>query len=177
MEVCLATVPEELIAADPSLTRFSGGPAHASTFIDGLVELRHVAHQVHPLNRSRFALLFMLFSWTSASDHQFMYELQPPNLVYSHDHGLFFTGAHGWSPGILAGAHVPQFDGPLGALSFTPAELAAGRQELQSVTDEEIAAVVNSVPAAWGVGQNDLSALIAYLCARRTALLGMIPAA
>jgi hypothetical protein len=104
-----------------------------------------------------------------------MYELQPPNLVYSHDHGLFFTGAAGWSAAILAGSHVPQLDGLMGALNFSAAELAPGRKELESVTDHEIASVVNSVPAAWGVGQDDLNALITYLCARRNALLGMLP--
>jgi hypothetical protein len=176
MDVCLATVPQELIDADPKLARFSGGPAHASAFLDGLVEIRQVAYQMHPRNRARFALLYILFSWTQAADHQFMYELQPPNLVYSHDHGLFFAGAHGWTATGLAGAHVPQLDAVIGSLAFAPAELSAGRNELQTVTDAEIAAVVNAVPAAWGVVQDDLNALAAYLCARRAALLGMLPA-
>lgn len=177
MDVCFATLPAELLVADPNLGRFAGGRAHASGFVDGLVEIRRVTHEVHPLNRARFALLYILFSWTHASDHQFMYELQPPNLVFSHDHGLFFVGRQQWSAAGLGAAHTPQLDGPIGSLVFTPAELALGRQELQSVTDQEIADIVSGVPSEWSVSTDDLKALAAYLSARRTALLTLLPAA
>jgi hypothetical protein len=177
MNVALATVPDELIALDTKLSPFKGGLAHASGFIDGLVEIRKVTHEVHPLNRARFALIYILFSWTYAADHQFMYELQPPNLVYSHDHGLFFVGNHVWTAATLAGGHVATPDGPVGSLGFSPAELAAGRHELAGVTDQQVADIVKSVPEAWGVNRTDLDALVTYLCARKKTLLALLPVA
>ncbi len=47
MDVCFATLPAELLIADPNLGRFAGGRAHASGFVDGLVEIRRVTHEVH----------------------------------------------------------------------------------------------------------------------------------
>jgi hypothetical protein len=177
MEVCLATLSGELIALDPKLARFASGPAHASIFVDGLQEIRNITHAVHPLNRTRFAMLYILFSWAHASDHQYLYELKPPNLVYSHDHGLFFSGAQNWTAAGLTSSHIPKLDATFQSLAFTAQDLALGRTELESVTDAEIAGVVNAVPLAWGATGDDLNALIAYLCARRKALLGMLPAA
>ena len=58
MKVGLATLPQELINADPKLARFAGGPAHASQFIDGLFEARQLRYQDHPLNRARFPRYF-----------------------------------------------------------------------------------------------------------------------
>lgn len=176
-DVCFATVPLELIKAEPKLTRFATGPAHASAFIDGLAEVRGIAHENHPLNRTRFASLHVLYSWTFASDHQFMYELAPPNLVYSHDHGLFFAGRKNWSITTLEAAHVAQLDTYLGSLKFTAAELQASRQELQDVAETEIAEVISTIPAAWGVPEADLLALQVYLCARRESLLEILPTA
>lgn len=177
MEVCLANVSAELIALDPKLARFAGGQAHAVAFVDGLVEIRKVTHEMHPFNRARFARLYILFSWTQASDHQFMYQLTAPNLVYSHDHGLFFSGRNNWTPAQLAAAYSPQLDGAIGALGFKAGELAPIRAELESVTDQEIVEIVQGVPAAWGVAQADLNSLAAYLSARRKSLLGMLPTA
>lgn len=175
MHVALANVPDELIKADPKLGRFAGGPAHASKFIDGLFEAKQIRHQDHPLNRARFALLYLLYSWTHAADHQYMYELKPPNLVFSHDHGLFFVGSEKWSNATLAAGRIPQFDGPLGSLVFTPAELSAGAAELASVSEAELAELVSAVPPGWGVNPSELAEVVTYLSARRAALLGMLP--
>jgi hypothetical protein len=177
MDVCLAVVPEELIAIDPKLTRFKGGIAHGSFYVEGLVEKRQVAHSDIPINRARFARLFLLFTWTSASDHQFMYEVKPPHLVYSHDHGLFFSGGPNWNVGTLAAAQAVSADQVLGDLSFTGAELQDARADLASVTDTEIGHVVADVPKEWGISDAERSALVSYLSERRKGLLQTIPVA
>jgi hypothetical protein len=75
MEVAIANVPPDRLAADPALSRYGGGPSHASAYVDGLYEVKAITHANHPKNRARFASQCVLFSWALAADHQFLYEL------------------------------------------------------------------------------------------------------
>jgi hypothetical protein len=174
MEVAIANVPPELVAADPALARYGGGPSHASGFVDGLYEVRAIAHADHPKNRSRFASLCVLFSWALAADHQFLYELAPPHLVHSHDHGLFFPGQHQWTPVSVAAGHNATLDPQFNALVLTPQELEPPRAELETVTAVEIRDIVTAVPPQWGASGQDLQALTDCLCARRDSLLALL---
>jgi hypothetical protein len=170
-EVVVANVPDELIAATPALSRYQGKPAHGCTFVNGLIEVRGIAHENHPKNRARYASLFVLYSWTVAADHQFLHEVPPPHVIYSHDHGLFFPGMHGWNVGLVSAAHAASPDPRLVSLGFTKAELETTRIELAAVSDADISAVVNSVPPAWGATSAELDALSTCLIARRVSLL------
>jgi hypothetical protein len=170
-EVVVANVPDELIAVSPALSKYKGKPAHASAFVDGLIEVRGIAHATHPKNRARYAVLFVLYSWAVAADHQFLHELPPPHLIYSHDHGLFFPGMHGWNVGTVSAAHAASPDPRLVSLGFTKAELQASETALGAVSDADISGVVNAVPPEWGATSAELDALAACLIARRVSLL------
>jgi len=174
MEVALADVTPQLIALDPKLQRFAGGLAHATVNIDNVAEHRGVQHQAIPQNRPRFASLLVLYSWMCAADHQFMYEVASPHLVYSHDHGCFFHGAQAWTPATLAAGVAAALDGPLSAIGLSNAEIKAAAVPLAAVTDAEIAQVLAPIPAPWGVPSADLLALGQYLRQRRDAILAII---
>jgi hypothetical protein len=174
MDVALARVPDELIAADPKLARYAGGLAHATAYVPNVSEFKGVQHAQFPQNRERFARLLVLFSWMVASDHQFMYGLAAPHLVYSHDHGLFFPGQAQWTRQSLAAVGQVQLDAKLAAIGFTPAELQLAAAELRGVTDLEIAEAVGFIPVEWSVPGADLTALTDYMTARRTSVLDLI---
>lgn len=174
MEVAFAQVTPALIALDPKLARFAGGIAHATVEVPGVSEYKGVQHAAFPQNRERFARLQVLFSWMLAADHQFMYELAAPHLVYSHDHGKFFAGQENWTAQTLTAAAPIQLDGVLSAIGFTPAELKGAVGGLRATTDVELAEAVGFVPPAWNVPPADLAALVDYVRLRRAALLAMI---
>jgi hypothetical protein len=168
MEVFYGEVPGALIALQPELARFGVGKCHATRFIDGLVERKgQPAYFDIPINRSRFAALLVLYTWLHAADHQLMYELAPPNQVYSHDHGLFFPGSHGWSAATIVGATTCAKDRFFDPIGLLPAELVSSVEALRGVTDIEIDEIVNGALADWGVTDAELVALASCLRARR----------
>jgi hypothetical protein len=177
MEVFYGEVPQALIDLDPSLARFKGGLSHATKFIDGLREGRgRPQHFDTPVNRARFAYLAILYPWLQAADHQLMYELSLPNLVYSHDHGLFFPGAHKWTAAGIAvqtttAAKDPFFD----PIALTVVETAAAVKALGDLTDSDIEEAVRGGRPEWGVTAEDLSALSACLKLRKVDLLSRLP--
>lgn len=174
MYVALARVPPDLIALDPKLARFAGGIAHATLHVPNVSEHRGVQHAQFPQNRERFLRLLILFSWMFAADHQFMYELTAPHLVYSHDHGLFFAGHHNWTAHSLAAAGAVQLDRVLSGIGFAAVEIREAVRDLRTVTEVEIAEAIRMVPADWNVPAADLAALVDYLRSRHTNLLAMI---
>lgn len=168
MEVCYGDVPEDLIAIQPGLAAYKGGKAHATRFIDGLVERRGVpAHFDVPQNRGRFASLLVLYTWLQAADHQLMYELALPNLVYSHDHGLFFPGAHQWSAATIAGSTVTVRDSFFNPIGLQQNEIDPAIAALEGVTDGGIEEIVKSALPEWGVSTAELDALHVCLSKRR----------
>ena len=174
MDVAFARVPTALIALDPRLALFAGGIAHATLYVPNVSEHRGVQHAQFPQNRERFARLLILYSWMLAADHQFMYELTAPHLVYSHDHGLFFAGNHNWTPHTLGTMGPIQLDPVLSCIGFTAAELKEAAHGLRTVTELEIAEAVGWVPQDWKVPAAELAALVDWVRLRRKNLLAMI---
>lgn len=177
MDVYYGEVPQALIQLDPSLARFKGGLSHATKFVDGLREGRgRPEHFVAPINRARFAYLAILYPWLHAADHQLLYELVPPNLVYSHDHGLFFPGSQTWTAATIIGqtttaATDPFFD----PIALSAEEKAAAIKALEDLTPSDIDTAVSGARIEWGVTDQDLSALGSRLKQRRIDLLSRMP--
>src|SRR5262249_15738274 len=99
-KVLLVDVPAELIRAEKSLRHFSAGLAFGSERIPNCRNSFQILHKDFPLNRSRFALLAVLFGWIHAEDRQFLYQLGS-KLIYSVDHGHFFYGSSAWTIATL----------------------------------------------------------------------------
>ena len=167
VRVCIGTVPEEVLNADPSLRPDFGGPCHATEMVPDVHDLRTVAHHNFAENRPRFAALLVLYSWMTASDHQLLYGNVPPHLVHSHDHGLFFPSAQNWSAATLAVAPDTVLDPWFAPAALTPEEIGGAATMLASLTDADLQTAVGDVCPEWGVGPAELDALVAYLRRRR----------
>jgi hypothetical protein len=76
-------VPQELIDEQPNLRGFRAGTAHGTRWIEDCSDVRcfsasDLLATNAPDNRSRLVLLAVLYSWTRANDHQFLYKKNRP---------------------------------------------------------------------------------------------------
>lgn len=173
-EVVQVEVPAALIAIEPGLQHFPAGRAHGSRFSVGFTEREALAHAV-PENFGRFAHLAAFYGWAMASDHQFIYQVAPPPLVLSVDHG-HFIGSGDWDEAHLAGLSDDADLDPL-----IEAHCPASRVELQRVcsdldnmTDAAIALAVGRPPSDWDISAAERSSLAALLARRRDHLKARI---
>jgi hypothetical protein len=170
-------VPSELILPGSLLEHFAPGIAHGSEFVPGCSDSIWVQHATEPDNVERFASLAVLYGWADPEDRQFLYAIQAPHLVYSVDHGAFFTGSNDWSADSLSvsmSAVVDQLITIPAALNQSAIRSAIGR--LSTATDEMIAEIVAIPPAEWGITLDERVVLAQYLGNRRDALLAGISA-
>lgn len=166
----LVDVPQTLIDAEPEMAHMSAGIAHGSRWIPSCTQggVDHCS-----TNRARFAELALLYGWTLAADHQFIYENDAPRLVYSVDHGHFFAGSTGWTVDTLNNAPTPEPDPTLvSGCTLTDQELEDARSRLAQLDDEAIAAAVGAPPAQWGITKEERVAVAEYLASRRDTLFG-----
>jgi len=120
-------------------------------------------------NRNRLGALEVLYCWLPCtSDHQWIYNNDPPHEVFSVDHTPFLPGGPDWTAeGLAAAVTNVALDPQLLRLALVPPDRELAVAKRQSVTDEQIAAVVAQPPDEWGVGAGDRSALASYMAARR----------
>ena len=93
-------------------------------------------------------------------------------MVFSVDHGAFFTGSSDWDVGSLRtsmSADVDQLVSIPADLSRSVIQSAVDR--LNAATNEVIAEVVTDIPADWGITLDERVVLAQYLGNRRDALL------
>lgn len=170
-------VPAALIANQPEMSHMTPGLAHGSLFSAELSERLAISHVNVPGNRSRFALLSVLFGWVIAGDHQFFYTKSEPPLVYSVDHAFFFPGQAAWTIQSLTQAPQPQPDNTIvESCGLTPTEIHAALRELSATDHQAIACTVALPPDDWGVTMEERVALFEFLTNRRDTLLGLLPA-
>jgi HipA-like protein len=167
-EVALVDVPSDLIAADQKLAHFLPGLAHGSRFVSGYSERSGFEHTTVQENRQRYATLCVLFSWLGAGDHQFIFQKSPPNLVYSVDHGHFFS--ENWTVESLARSPSAVMDPVFQCCALTTDELNEARVRLEGITEDDIAGTVGAPPDEWGVSLQDRIAMAEYLWKRRDEL-------
>ncbi len=176
-EVRLVSVPGSL-ATDSALRHIQGGICHGSQFLRQVSESReYFTFTTVRENRSRFALLAVLYGWAFVGhDHQFLYGTQPPRLVYSHDHGHFFPRGPGWSTASLQKAPTAALDSLIiEKCDLNEDELQPAIQSLHKATNEAIAGAVAAPPEDWGVSLDERVALAEYLASRRDVLISSGP--
>lgn len=171
-EVTLVDLPADLTQGEPALSHMEPGITHGSAIIPDCSNRESIKYTDVPENRARFALLAILYGWAGASDHQVIYENQPPNLVHSVDHGHFFPGGPQWTEQTLSTAARARPDDTIkqGA-GLSDAELHEAARRLQDVADATIAGVVAGIPDEWGLSADERVALAEYLVRRRDELL------
>jgi hypothetical protein len=173
-DTALIDVSAALVGIEPQIAHFAVGLGHGSAWIDDVTDREGFRYFDQAANRSRFASLGVLYSWMGANDHQFIYQKQPPHLVYSVDHGHFIPGGPNWTSASLAGAPAATMDPNFNGCALTSAELKACIGPLQAVSDQQIANAVAAPPANWGVGVPERVALAAYLARRRDEMLTVL---
>jgi hypothetical protein len=166
----VASALTDALRQDPTLTFAQPGLHHGSRWVGNNVSDRlGLEIQYVPTNRERFGALDVLYCWIPCtSDHQWIYDNDPPNLVYSVDHTPFFPGGSDWTAAGLAGSAANVSSDPqLATLGLDGNDRMIAVTKLQDVTEAQIAAVVAQPPDEWGVTPDERCAIASYLWARR----------
>jgi hypothetical protein len=172
-EVRLIDVSAELIALNPEMQHMQPGLGHGSlSLLPDCTERVWLDHAKLPGNRSRFALLAVLYGWIHANDHQLVYRKTPPELVFSVDHGHFFNGGPAWTPDSLnqAGRAVPDV-GIVQGCQIADEELSEALKALRALNPGSISEAVATPPADWQLSIVDRVAAADYLYKRQGEIL------
>lgn len=173
-EVALIEVPPELPVAEPELADVPPGVVHGCRHLGDVTDRLWIDHLHEGDNRERFARLALLYGWMIASDHQVLYETQPPYRAWSVDHAFFFPPQNSstWTIESLEAAGDGEVDERIVRdCQFTDAELEAAAVDLSKATDQVIATVLAVPPDEWGIGMNHRIALAHFLARRRDDLI------
>ena len=173
----LVDVPQALINIESHVAHMPSGISHGSKWIEDCTD-RLTFERAHlPGNRHRVALLAILYSWAGCwSDHQFIYKKAPTHEIFSVDHGHFFPSGPNWTIPGLQGAPPAVLDPVFCACALTSVELRSAARSLNSVDLSDVSAIVNWLPADWGVTFDERTAMIDYLVQRHAQLLTVVNA-
>ena len=175
-EVGYVDVPQALLAIEPRLAHMTVGISHGSLWIPDCSEREGLQHLSNPENRARFARLAVLYGLVIASDHQFIYQKAPPNLVFSVDHGNFFPNGGDWQVVQLQNLPpaAPDNDIAVGC-QLIQSEIDDARSALRLITEGQIAEAVSGPMDHWGVSIDEKIAVATFLEMRRQELIAGLP--
>jgi hypothetical protein len=160
---------------DCAFSYLTPGTAHGVVFITDCSDDREFIKYTHePENRTRFALLSVLYGWVYAQDHQFIYTKKVPYQVFSVDHGHFFHGGPHWTMETLRSAPPASIDRFIHSKAkLKKDELETGLNALESVSEASIIRTIASVPTEWRITMEERIVLIEYLLRRQKELLSL----
>lgn len=166
-------VPQELKDSEPKMQHVVAGLAHGTRVIPNCVDHRIVHFTWLTENKTRFALLAVLYGWCQAGDRQWLYNTFDPQLVHSVDHGHFFPGGPEWSVDTLNGAGDPELDVIIvNDCGLTEGEQRAALDTLQNnIGEDDVVAAVAACPDEWAFTRDERVALSSFLIQRRNLLL------
>ena len=175
----IVELDEDLLECYPDFDFLTPGTAHATLYVPDCIDNRELeAHYTQRTeNRLRLALLCVLYGWVQANDHQFIFEKQQPNLVYSVDHGHFFPHGPNWTIQNLIQASPARLDERLcKACDFNnkSEEIRKALSNLESVTETQIISAVASPPTEWGLTMEERSFMVEYLVQRKQQLINLL---
>ena len=169
-----ATVTDADKAGEPRIAHLVVDPCHAVEYVPYTTERDDnvLKHTDLAQNRARYAALEVLYSWMGCGgDHQFFYDDEPPQLVYSFDHGLFFPQNGNWTSATLDPNQFVAIDPYFVAAHLVSDERQGPVDRLRRVRPVEICRVVASPPPSWGLTDDDRYAMCTYLVTRRRVVL------
>ncbi|MCU0532923.1 MAG: hypothetical protein MUD14_03380 [Hydrococcus sp. Prado102] len=175
----IVEISPDLLELDPLFNYLTPGSAHATLFIPNCFDNRDLSkvYTDQPENRLRFALLCVLYGWVQAKDHQFIFQKNRPNLVYSVDHGHFFPGGPNWTENDLEQASAATLDERLrSACHFTTdtEEIQTALSQLSNITETQIIQAVAASPAEWDFTIKERVTMIEYLIIRQGELVQLL---
>jgi HipA-like kinase len=175
--VSIIDVPQNLIDAQPEMKHMPSGGSHGSQVIPNCSDREDCKHVDLAENRERFSKIAVLYGWVSAGDRQFIYRIDPPNLVHSVDHGHFFPGGPNWNMAQLAGVPAAECDPNVTtSAKLTLDDLIKAAAPLVGIQDTNIAEVVAIPPDDWPFSLDERAAVAEYLSLRRDELIAGLAA-
>ncbi|MGL6344710.1 MAG: HipA family kinase [Waterburya sp.] len=166
----IINISQELIDIEPNLEGFDAGTAHGTEFIPDCIDQWTLIATSEPENRIRLVTLALLFGWTHANDHQFIFHKIPPRLIYSVDHGHFFPNPPEWRIKDLEKDLPATLDSYFEDCHFTENEFKKVYDILNNVTKTTIVQVVASPRKDWGISFEERLGMINYLTKRQQEL-------
>jgi hypothetical protein len=119
----LIDVSAALVEIEQGLAHIPPGVAHGTLWIPNCFNSWELIATSQPENRPRLAQLAVLYAWVVPADWQFLFNHEPPRLIYSVDHGHFFPGGPDWQPEDLRIADPPSMPKCFQDCALTPGEL------------------------------------------------------
>lgn len=112
-------------------------------------------------NRRRHVGVYGLFDWCCGADNQWLYDLNSDCTLYSHDHGLYLppVGTGSITEADLQSELNTPYVLPDDPAGLSPAAVAEVSAALDAVTQSDLAAILNHVPASWPVNDELLETL------------------
>lgn len=166
----IINVSQELIDIEPNLENFGCGAVHGTEFIPNCIDQWTLIATSEPENRIRLATLSLLYGWTHANDHQFIFHKIPPRIIYSVDHGHFFPNQPEWRVEDLEQDLPATLDIYFENCNFADDELKYIYDILNNVTDQAIVKAVAFPREDWGITFAERLGMINYLINRKTDL-------
>lgn len=172
----LIHVPQSLIDMNPSLQEpysFRPGTAHGSVRLPDCTDRGNFGQFESPENRFRSAMLAVLYGLLGCfADHQVIYEKQPPNRVYSVDHGHFFSGGPLWTTDTLRDTPLVEVDATITQqCGLTEQDIMTARCSLQALQNKHIAYAIAMPPDEWQFPITERGEMAYYIANRRDQLL------
>jgi hypothetical protein len=177
-EVALVKIPEELAGWEfrPG-ARLQAGFAHASLAVEDALEVAgQLNYRERDDNRRRHVGVFALYDWCWGADDQWLHCESDDRKIYSHDHGMYLPDGPSWTEASLS-AQVDTPHQPTYATNgLDPGALADFSKRLESVSRDDLVALVSAVPTSWPVSNRELEALGFFLERRAPAVAARLRA-
>jgi hypothetical protein len=168
----LVIIPDELQRIEPRLQDITPGIAHGTLFINDTTDRQWISHVDKDYNRTRFALLAILYGWLGAGDHQLVYSNHEPNLVYSVDHGHFFPGGPNWTnESLVMSPGVQPYSELYNGCGLNELDINVALVALRNITDNDIIDAVGIPPDEWGVSMAERIEMTKFIIKRRDNML------
>ncbi|MGK7930389.1 MAG: hypothetical protein AB4041_02995 [Microcystaceae cyanobacterium] len=164
-------ISQDLIDIEPHLKDYPVGKAHGTQWIPDCFDEWTLIATSEPKNRLRLVLLAILYGWTIANDHQFLFKQNPPRLIYSVDHGHFFPNKPNWTINALLNAPSACLDPYFNQCGFSDQELSYAYQQLENITPIQLIDVIAAIPTEWNITIEERGVMIEYLIKRQQTLL------
>lgn len=160
----------------PSGLELVEGVGSASIAIPDAMQEGDLSHRDRGDNARRHAGIFALHDWCWGGDSQWLRRVTDDDKFFSHDHGHYFPQGPNWNEAaLLANVDTP-WELAKDTAGLELAEINRLASTLESVTHAQLRDVLVSVPAEWGIPDDELEAVGFFLERRAPAVAGRMRA-
>lgn len=148
-------------------TRVQPGVAHATRAHASCTEDKNIPQRLtEDDNRRRHVGVWALVDLARGADLQYLYDASAANAIISHDHGLYACGTGGLDVAIMVATVSTPGQAPPDASGLDQAEVDLMATRLEGLADDSIGDILNLVPTAWPVTNEQLGTLGWFLSQR-----------